>query len=70
MAATDHPTPASRDTPSRFGRSVAWLILFFLCGLLTLALTSRAQTNYYWDTNGATNGAGATPPATWSSRPS
>ncbi|HND61946.1 MAG TPA: autotransporter-associated beta strand repeat-containing protein [Opitutaceae bacterium] len=41
----------------------------FLIGLLLAVLGvvhGRAQTTLYWDTNGSTSGAGATPSATWS----
>ncbi len=46
------------------GRRPAWWLLI-ATGLLGL-IPLRAQTTFYWDTNGATAGAGSSPSATWS----
>ncbi len=46
------------------GLRPAWWLLI-ATGLLGL-IPLRAQTTFYWDTNGATAGAGSSPSATWS----
>jgi len=48
-------------------RILARFVFMTVCILVAFAAPARGQTNYYWDTNGTTSGAGSTPAATWSS---
>ncbi len=54
--------------PVRFSALLCRILVTFCAAIVFVAASPIARaTNYYWDTNGATAGAGSSPTGTWSS---